>query len=368
MIKIAYDHQTFTLQKYGGISRIFSEISSLINKSKDFDVEIYAGLYQNMYLSQRSGVSIRGKQIPYPPKTLKFFNKINTTFCKTLLALDRPDIVHETYYGMSRCAPKSSRIVITVHDMIHEKFINNKESKDFSKIKSIAINRADHIICVSENTKNDLLEMLNVLPEKISTIYLGRSINTNCTESEALITDPYLLYVGERVPEYKNFERLLSAYGASKLLQKEFKLVCFGPKPFSKQELEIINNIGINLNNILYYSGGDLILENLYAHAQALVYPSLYEGFGIPPLEAMSLSCPVICSRVSSIPEVVGDAGEYFDPYSIDSIVQSIEKVVFSSTHKHTLISKGCERAELFTWDKCAKETEQVYRNLLSNK
>ena len=367
MIKVAYDYQTFTQQKYGGISRIFSEISSLISKSNDFDVEIYAGLYQSIYLSQKSGVKIKGKHISYPPKTLKFFNKVNEKFCKALLEITRPDIVHETYYGMLRCAPKSSKVVTTVHDMIYEKLINNKQSKRFSNIKSMAINRADHIICVSENTKNDLLEILNISPEKISTIYLGRSININSVENEALIADPYLLYVGERVPEYKNFERLIRAYGASKLLQKEFKLVCFGPKPFSKKELDMFKDVGIDIKNILYYSGSDFILENLYSYAQALVYPSLYEGFGIPPLEAMSSNCPVVCSKVSSIPEVVGNAGEYFNPYDVDSILQAIENVVFSSTHKQTLISRGRERAKFFNWDKCANETEKVYRRLLSD-
>jgi glycosyltransferase involved in cell wall biosynthesis len=366
MIKIAYDYQTFTQQKYGGISRIFSEISPLINKSSDFEAKIYAGLYQNIYLSEILDIEVKGRYIPYPPKTLKLIERMNSIFCKTMLEFDRPDIVHETYYSDVKCAPKKSKTVITVLDMIHEKFLGQEENKDFLKIKEAAINRADHIICISENTRKDLLEIIKLPPEKVSTVYLGYSVQDVNVESRPLIDDPYILYVGQRVPEYKNFQRLLKAYGTSRRLQKEVKLVCFGPISFSQEEIDLIKGIGINACNVLYYSGGDLALANLYMHAEALIYPSLYEGFGLPPLEAMSLNCPVICSEISSIPEVVGNAGEYFDPYEIDSIALAIEKVVFSMNHKQILASKGRERAKLFTWDKCAKKTELVYKLMLN--
>ena len=94
------------------------------------------------------------------------------------------------------------------------------------------------------------------------------------------------------------------------------------------------------------------------------VYPSKYEGFGIPPLEAMSLDCPVICSNTSSIPEVVGDAGEYFDPYDVDSIMSSIERVLQSSVRRAELVLLGRERCKRFSWKRCAQETLAVYRRL----
>jgi glycosyltransferase involved in cell wall biosynthesis len=365
MIKVAYDHQTFTQQRYGGISRIYSEISSLIHKTDEFEVSIYAGLYQNIYLSEKTDLEIKGRHILYPPKSLKLMDKLNTIFCKMLYAIDQPDIVHETYYSRVRSAPKKVKTVITVLDMIHEKFLNDNDNKNFLDTKSIAISRADHVICISENTRKDLLEIMDLPPEKISTVYLGHSLLNENFESKPFLEFPYILYVGHRVPEYKNFERLLKAYGSKKNIQKDFKLVCFGPTPFSDEELQMIKDLEIKLDDVLYYSGNDSVLENLYTHAEVFIYPSLYEGFGIPPLEAMSLRCPVICSRISSIPEVVGDAGEYFDPYDIESIGEAIEKVVTSTSHKKTLVTKGCERVKLFTWEKCANQTAQIYRNLI---
>jgi glycosyltransferase involved in cell wall biosynthesis len=106
------------------------------------------------------------------------------------------------------------------------------------------------------------------------------------------------------------------------------------------------------------------LLAKLYKFARAFIYPSLYEGFGIPPLEAMSHGCPVVCSNTSSIPEVVGDAGEYFDPVDTGSMREAIEHVVGSDSHRNLLIAKGYERLKSFSWDRCAAETLDVYRRL----
>ena len=109
-------------------------------------------------------------------------------------------------------------------------------------------------------------------------------------------------------------------------------------------------------------AGDDHLLAELYKHASAFIFPSLYEGFGIPPLEAMSYNCPVVCSNTSSISEVVGDAGEYFDPSDMDSMRVAIERVITSDSHKKILIDKGHKRLERFSWDRCAIETLNIYR------
>jgi glycosyltransferase involved in cell wall biosynthesis len=367
MIKIGYNYQTFTHQRYGGISRIFSEIAPLIDRSDDFNVKIYAGLYQNKYLTDNTNITILGRQISYPAKGIRFFLTLNPAFAKIALEIDKPDIVHETYYSSINTVPKKSRTVITVLDMIHEKFADSMGGNEFSEVKSAAIKRADSIICISNNTKKDLVQILNIDPDKISVVYLSHTVDRSIiVNSTPIIADPYILYVGLREDLYKNFERLLRAYASNKHLHESFKLVCFGPKPFSKSELDLIKELKIDGSNVLYYSGDDSVLANFYTHAAAFIYPSLYEGFGIPPLEAMSFNCPVVCSNTSSIPEVVGDAGEYFDPYDIDSISAAIEKVVFSSTIRQDMIYRGRVRIGLFSWDKCAKETESVYKKLMN--
>jgi glycosyltransferase involved in cell wall biosynthesis len=126
-----------------------------------------------------------------------------------------------------------------------------------------------------------------------------------------------------------------------------------------------MNQLGIDESKIIHIVGDDDILANLYTHASAFVYPSLYEGFGIPPLEAMSFDCPVVCSNVSSIPEVVADAGEYFNPYEIDSIVDALEKLLFCSERFQELIIRGKKRLKHFSWDKCTYEHSLVYKSLV---
>jgi glycosyltransferase involved in cell wall biosynthesis len=249
--------------------------------------------------------------------------------------------------------------------MIHEKFSYLMRNADLTiSAKAEAIKRADWIICISESTKQDLIEILNVNPEKISVIYLSYStINQTSFQSTPVVTEPYILYTGLR-GSYKNFDRLLKAYASNSQLRKTHKIVCFGDKSFSQQEIDTMVNLELDPHQVLHYFGSDSLLANFYTHADALVYPSLYEGFGIPPLEAMSFNCPVICSNTSSIPEVVGDAGEYFDPYDIDSISDALEKVIFSTSRSEELVSRGQKRVKLFSWHKCAKETMEVYNSL----
>ena len=183
-------------------------------------------------------------------------------------------------------------------------------------------------------------------------------------QSEQKIFDfSYILYVGDRYG-YKNFARFLQAYGNSQILKKDFKVVCFGGYPMLPEELKEAEKIGILPNSLLYFSGDDSLLTKLYQGAAVFVYPSLYEGFGIPPLEAMSLGCPVVCSNTSSIPEVVGEAAEFFDPNNVQNITNALETVLYSNERTKKLSILGKERAKLFSWQKCAEQTKKVYLSL----
>jgi glycosyltransferase involved in cell wall biosynthesis len=123
--------------------------------------------------------------------------------------------------------------------------------------------------------------------------------------------------------------------------------------------------LGLTSNQVRRIIGDDKVLANLYANAAAFIYPSLYEGFGMALLEAMAYQCPIVCSNAGSIPEVAGDAAEYFDPYEVDDIKQAIENVVYSPEKSRTLISRGLIRVNQFSWDKCAQQTYAIYSSLL---
>jgi glycosyltransferase involved in cell wall biosynthesis len=364
-MRILYDHQIFSTQEYGGISRYYYELARRISECEECDVSIYAPLYVNRYIRNDDKYRIIGFPIPKIPKTGKALIHFNAFLCGMFPQKYLPDIVHETYYAKNSSAPANAKTILTVYDMIHERFKDILPSRDKTSLnKESAINRADHIICISENTKNDLIDMFNVRPDKITVIYLGYTLGKKSSQGELKTSKPYILYVGDRL-YYKNFIRLLQAYSHSPQLQNNFDLVCFGGGSFTNNEINQIKDLNIKMESLIHLSGGDNILSALYSNAAVFVFPSLYEGFGIPPLEAMSFNCPVVCSNKSSIPEVAGDAAEYFDPYNIEEMMFSIESVVFSNEKRNILIEKGSKRIKLFSWEKCAQQTLETYSSLL---
>jgi glycosyltransferase involved in cell wall biosynthesis len=368
MMKIAYDAQIFFEQAYGGVSRYFCEIAARISTFQDMQVSITAPMHINAYLGHLSPHIVSGFRLPRTEHLSLSVRGVGMLMGDLMLRAVSPDVIHETYFFPYRLGPRRSRRVLTICDMIHEKFASDFASTDrTARFKLMAAERADHIVCISEATRRDVIELLGIAPDKISVIYLGFGLMNDVAPIDAekmqTFDEPFILYVGNR-GRYKNFLGLLQAYGSSNELIKRFKLVCFGGGSFISSEFEAIAKLGLNGGRVIQIGGGDQILASLYKSAVAFVYPSLYEGFGIPPLEAMSFDCPVVCSKEGSIPEVVGDAGEYFDPKDIESMRDSIESTVESSSRRNVLIAKGKQRLNLFSWDRCSRETADVYRQL----
>jgi glycosyltransferase involved in cell wall biosynthesis len=366
-MRIAYDHQIFGWQKYGGVSRYFYEIASRMPLACDCSVKIYAPLFVNAYLKEKPLPSTMGLPFVHIPKSGRAMQIITAPLVKYLLRRDMPDILHETYYYENKLAYPKTKTILTVFDMVHEKYSSCYRSGDrTASIKKKAVMRADHIICISENTRKDLIEILNVDYNKTTVVLLGNSIVPSINgESRRLIPLPYIAYVGLR-GGYKNFANLLRAYASSNWLRKNFVIACFGGGPLGEGEYKIMSSLNIPVSTVIQIDGGDDELSDFYRYAEIFVYPSLYEGFGIPPLEAMGLDCPVACSNTSSVPEVVGNAGVYFNPIDIDDMRNSIETVLSDSILRAKLVVAGRERIKEFTWDKCTKETLNAYQHLLS--
>ena len=250
--------------------------------------------------------------------------------------------------------------------MIHELFPSYfPRQKKLSEIKKNAVERADHIICISENTRKDLIELFKIPEEKTSVIYLGFDFKDKNNFKLKQPKEKIILFVGDR-SGYKNFKNLVIAYARNKELKTRFKLVAFGGGPFSYGEKEFFKEIGLSKNNIMHEKGNDQKLIEYYKNSSIFVYPSFYEGFGIPPLEAMSLGCPVACSNAPGIKEVVSDAGVYFDPYSVDSISKTIQSILQDDSLRKVLIKKGEKRIKKFSWEKCSLETYNLYKRLIS--
>ena len=365
-MKIAFDAQIFAEQEFGGISRYFCALATELSRIPNINVKIVAPLHVNGYLRELNPEIAFGHFIPRLPKTGRIIKTLSGAFFRPVAAMMRPDIVHETYYSPRPTYGGRVPHVLTVYDMIHERFPGSFAVNDpVASYKASAVHRADHIFCISENTRRDLLEIHGLPEERISVTYLGYDAlaASSITATELVGDSPYLLHVGGR-QGYKNFEGLLRAYTASDWLRTNFRVVCFGGGAFSPTERGLMAELGISGAQVVQIGGADDRLAALYSSAAAFVYPSMYEGFGIPPLEAMSLGCPVICSNTSSIPEVVGEAGEYFDPADTGSIRDALERVLQSASRRSQLVDLGYVRCRRFSWERCANETAAVYRRL----
>jgi len=367
-MKIAFDHQIFSMQAYGGISRYYVRLAEHL-QAKGADVGVYAPLHRNEYLSHLSPEAVHGrKTADYHAVILPVVNVVNRAVGRRILEKRKPDIIHETYYARKPSMAGPCPVVLTVHDMIHEIMPSMFSKRDTTcQNKKLAVKRADHIICISQSTKKDLVKYLNVPEEKISVVHHGYEIvhdGSLSISKEEKSERPYLLFVGNRVG-YKNFSKLLEAMASSTELSSRFDIIVFGGGLLSNDELKYIKDLGLKNSQVKQVSGDDRLLQKIYSNAAAFIYPSLYEGFGLPPLEAMAFHCPVVSSNTSSMPEILGDAAEYFNPDSATELKSAIERVVFSKARYYELVKLGIDRIKLYSWTNCAAQTLAVYENVI---
>ncbi len=365
-MRIAFDHEIFTNQRFGGISRYYVNLAAELQRNGQ-SPRIFAGFHINEYLRTLDRSILSGAFLPIPTKKgQRLRYRINRNLNRLQIPAWRPDLIHGTFFNQSQFPRRIPRVV-TVYDMIDELYLfDGNLDNPSTQAKKTAVDSADHVICISENTRNDLIRLFRTDPEKLSVIYLGIDKVGDGEESPTGPAKPYLLYVGHR-PGYKNFERFLEAYAASKLIP-EFDIVAFGGGPLQKSEVDRMTALGIPARSISHISGDDLLLAKLYRCAAALFYPSLYEGFGLPPLEAMAHGCPVASSNASSLPEVVGNAAICFDPNDTEEMAVALTRITLDESLRKTLIAAGHERVKQFSWVKTAEETAEVYHRVLNSR
>ncbi len=356
-MKIVFDHEIFLAQRHGGISRYFVELIRELGRMPGFEPVIFAGLYANHLLhAARRDLPARvvGARLPFGLGHHRAWSAANQAAFAAFLRHERPAIHHATYYkGMATSLPL--RRVVTVYDMIHEIFPESHPAHDPTTArKRAAVARADRVICISENTRADLLRLFGTSPDKTIAIPLGVSFRGTPRPARPL-DHPYLIYVGARCG-YKNaalLHRVLAEPGL-----QDLHLVLVGGGPPDTEELR-----GPAAARLHYVGGDDDDLATWYRHAVALAYPSRYEGFGIPPLEAMQCGCPVLASNASSIPEVVGTAGVLLEPDDAPAWVAAIRRLREDASFRNECVHRGLERLPRFTWRACAEATARVYES-----
>lgn len=363
-MRIAFDHQAFTMQSYGGISRYYSFLTNELLKCSH-DVKIFAGFHRNDHVKMLPKFVMKGYKLEnYPPRSIKAFQVLNHCVSQYQIKCWNPEIVHETYYSNLPRLKSNHLKVTSVYDMIHELFGSQFNKRDkTTQLKRQTFDRVDHIISISHSTKKDLIDLYDIDEQKVSVVHLGVDFNAfQQTEPHENFNNlPFILYVGSR-GAYKNFEGFLNACAISPRIKNKIKIVAFGGGPFNKLENSKIKEFGFKSGIIEQISGDDKMLASLYSNALCFVYPSLYEGFGLPPLEAMAAKCPVVSSNTSSMPEVVNNAGIYFDPTDYEEMSSAIEKVILNEKLRSRLIRLGLENIKLFSWQKCGRQTHEIYK------
>jgi glycosyltransferase involved in cell wall biosynthesis len=374
-LRVMFDPQIFCHQRFGGVSRYICNMALEMQHMAGVTPLIVAPFHFNEYLDQLPPSLVRGRRVRWLEGRTALAYGSSVLPGKIIARAFKPDIVHNTYYFPSK-PPAGARGIVTIYDMIHERYPKYLAGSPLiTRLKAASVASADHVICISENTRRDVLDIYDIPDERVSVTHLGFDPLATLLTGEpstdfkvrVLGADvPYLLYVGSRAT-YKNVRGLLQAYAASAWMRNNFYLLCFGGGDFTGAERAAISEAGVDAR-VRYVGGSDAVLAACYAHAALFVCPSLYEGFGIPVLEAMSLDCPVACSNSSSLPEVAGDAARLFDPLDRDSIRSALESVLGSPSEATALKERGRVRRQRFSWRSCAENTVSIYRRVLNSR
>jgi glycosyltransferase involved in cell wall biosynthesis len=370
MIQAYVDGIVFEQQAYGGVSRIFHEI---LPRMCDYDNNLRLSLLTSGPLRQNLPVhpQITHKALPPVDRLLqpgRFFwlqkQKIRAWVQRLYIPDSKNKIWHSTYYTLP--FHWQGLTVVTVHDFINERFpqlFQGSFYKHFVKLKQEAILSADLVICNSYTTKQDIYNFYNINPNNLHVTYWAYgSVFKKLKEDQPDKLKPFFLYIGSR-NEYKNFVQLLTAYSHWPG-RNDVDLVVVG-SAWTNAEHKQLTRRGIMQHVRLLSNVDDKQLCQLYNRASAFIYPSLYEGFGVPLLEAMACGCPIIASRIPSTQEIAGECPIYFELSETNSLLQAFGQVLTEGNNSERT-KQGLTHAKRFSWEKTAKQTLDLYKTLLA--
>lgn len=372
-MKIVFDGLIYYLQKQGGISRYFDEL--IENFSRREDCEVIVLLRKNKIgkiFNKRVKIEIINSTINSDNKIRKYISVFRDKRAVNNFLKHNDfsgSVFHYSYYSFYKNLKVKS--VLTVHDLVHEKFpnfFNGLLNKIYLINKRKSIEKADTLIAISEQTKKDLINMYGIDENRIKVVYHGLSDkfmplpegNKSAFRETCCLTKPYFMFVGNR-SLYKNFKFLLETF--SKWPNNNaYDLYCIGGKPFDDSENFILNNLGLKdkIRSFIDVSEGELI--NFYNSSQGLISPSLYEGFGFPILEAMACGTPVLASDIEVFHEIGKDGPIYFNPEDSQSLINVLNSSLLVNENQ---INRGIEIAKKYRWENTIQNTLEVYKNIL---
>ena len=368
-MNILYDHQAFSLQSAGGITRYFRELMSRLSRVEGVKPVALLGLSD----SHSSIPGIVGHERTFLWNH-SFFSPGLTTYAineallnAVALSSGKFDIYHNTLYRFMPLA-RAQRFVATHHDCIQERFPESfKDRGRIFRAKRQMFQQTDLVFCVSESSRADLEEFYGVGPEKTKVVYNGVSDMKRTPKGHAelrkIVDRDFILYVGKR-DGYKNFTGLIRAMQLSGIHQTH-RLLSLGGGILTAEERKQIADAGLKeIITIVPHASFELLSES-YAAASLLVYPSLYEGFGLPPLEAMQMKCPALVARSSATSEVCRDGAFFFDPNVIEEFSEMLKFSLYDTSAREAVIERGLNVVRRYSWDRTAAEVLMGYRAVL---
>lgn len=392
-MKIGVDARVLMDEYYSGVSEYAANLlNAIFALDSENDYKLFYNSSKNLDERFKPWNRANSRVIAshIPNKIFNYLGQKIFSYPKIDKELGGVDVFLSPHFNFTELSKDTKRI-ITVHDL---SFLRYPEFFSVRKniwhralgVKKI-IKKADLIIAVSENTKQDIIELVGIAPEKIKVIYSGNNVSKkDLTEDEKNIfnneaaeflaknnlTGRLVLYLGTIEPR-KNISGLIAAYnelrdkdiksGANKF--SDLKLVLAGASGWKNKKIYTEWRKSPYKNDIVFLGYiSQKEKEILYNSAAVFVYPSYYEGFGFPPLEAMTYGLPVICSNISSLPEVVSDAALIINPFEIKEITEAMEMILSDEVLRQSFVKKGYERAKIFTWEKTAQEYLKTFKEL----
>lgn len=344
-MNIVYDDIIYSIQKSGGISVYWKKLEDSIPVTKTL---VYKGRDKNIFYTKRDNEISFSSLIK-----LERYRNIRVNNKKMIF------IFHSSYYRY--CKNKNAKNITTVHDFIYEKFRKDLKSNIHKFQKKNSVLHSDGVICISENTKRDLYEYYPEFKGKVKVIYHGYDSSLYNFQGNAFEQrNKNVLFVGSRTG-YKRFD--LTVQLVRQL--PELNLLIIGGGVLTKEEKDMLQTFIPNrYEKLNYLSNEDL--AKLYNESFALFYPTEYEGFGFPVIEAQACGCPVVCQNKSSIPEVSGNKCVYIDSDKFDDSIMTIKKL-FEKDYYMSIQNSGLENVKRFAWDKCIKETLDFYKEFVND-
>lgn len=363
-MRVLIDEQMFSMQKRGGITRYFTELMSEFTEMPAVEIVTPYRFTVNEHLAEAFPGQFRRLRKPHRAPSRRVLALLNARYRR---AIPEADIVHNTYYWPEHLGhDHAAKRVATVHDMIPELFPGYFPRGNPHQEKRRFVEECDAIVCVSENTKSDLMRIYGSLDKPVVVTYPGVDRSFSSEKSPVSpVPLPYLLFVGSR-RGYKNFPVVAKAVATLSQEFPDLRLVCIGGGKFTVAELTMLRGLGID-RATHHYSPPDAELPAFYRHAAAFCFPSRYEGFGLPLVESFAAGCPTVIAETPCLIEIADGAAQVVSPDDHGEWAQAVARLMTDSAQRAVSVEAGRRRAADFTWRKTAETTLAAYREAMGS-